>query len=303
MNTTKINRKKRHKKTQRRRRKQTRGGGKEIGRYNQSVHRPDGSFFQETYFMVRVTDGDNIRKDIHKINQDGCDFVNANQYDTRYYSEFTSRDLRGSSLSMGIFPPAQPGEPNEEEMVFIFYHQLDDSDPTPIGFISSSIKGDLCLTKYECCNAIGIYPRSGGDRSRKVYSSSVRTPSNAKYQKPKEKSREYKIKASHLMQAFYIRYMDDRLVRTIYKAPVDTAIQYNIDTGYLYYDSIEMEFGEADSILKEKRQHELKTMGLEDSHYSVLYVSDVMTGSPNLSINDDYRKILLYMNHLISLES
>jgi hypothetical protein len=288
-----------------------RGGSIEIGRYIQSVRRPDNSFKYETYFMERITDEDNMERTLDRISDNGCSFVNGNQYNTRYYGAFTSEDLRGSSLSIGIFQPEREGEPPEEEMVFIFYHQLDDSTaPTPIGFISCSIKGNLCKTKFECCNASGIYSSSGGDRSRKVYSSSVTKQSNAKYDKPKEASRKYNIKASHLMQAFYIRYMDDRLVRSIYKAPVDTAIQYNIDTGFLYYDSIEMEFDEAVEE-KEKRQNELKTMGLEDSHYSVLDISDVMTGSPNASRsinykskdNDDYRKILLYMKNLISLES
>jgi hypothetical protein len=332
MNKTKSYRKKRRT-TQRRRRKQMRGGyGTEVERYSQLVHLENGGFFWETYSMMDLTDYESmqVQQAIGIINDNGCHFINENQYESRHAGGFTPRDLRGTSLSIGIFPPAKSGEPLEKEMVFIFYHQIHGEEAIPIGFISCSVKGNLCLTKYECFNSIkvrdminemfksggGIYTNTNTKRAKSVAKHAA--PENSRPSpKPKYKeeevsqiSREYKIKASHILQAFYIRRMYKLGVQTIYKNPVEEAIQYNRDTGFLVFSNIDEEFP-LESEMKETRRRELQMTGLERKVYSYINTEDVMTGSPQLTYNVSYntkntyiyRQLLAYMNSLAQLES
>jgi len=290
------------------------GYGKEVEQYIQSAYLSNGNFVWEKYYLLKLTDEklELIKEHIDIISDNGCPFIDGNNYESRHAGGFTPLDLRGTPLSIGRFRPAKDGEPYETEMVFIFYHQLDKSTtPTPIGFISCSIKGYLCLIKFECCNASYIYPISGGDRSRKTaYSSISIRKSDAKYKKPKERYLKYKIKASHLMQAFFIRYMHKHKVQTIYKNPVEEAIEYNRETGYLFYRDPNSEFIE-ESELKQLRIKELEMMKLTNKQYSIINVRDVITGSPQKTDNmddetrdnDEYRELLHYMYGLTLYES
>jgi len=322
-----------------------RGGyGTEVERYTQLVHLKNGGFFWETYSMMYLTDYESIQvqKDIGTINDNGCPFTNENQYESRHAGGFTPRDLRGTSLSIGTFPPARSGEPPEKEMVFIFYHQIHDvGEAIPIGFISCSVKGKVCLTKYECFNSAKVRDmineifKSGGGIGTNTNTNKKRAQSVAKYVAPKNSrlspelkatssyqykqptegeevsqiSRDYKIKASHLLQAFYIRYMYYKhKVRIIYKNPVVEAIQYNEGTGFLVFNSINEEFP-LESKMKEIRRQELKMTGLERKVYSYIYTDDVMSGSPqgaynmNIERRNSYERVLRHMNGLVQLKS
>ena len=332
MNKTKKRRKtqqsRRRKTQQSRRRKQMRGGyGEVVEQYIQSVHLENRNFFWERYSMLKLSDDESnlIKQHIGIINDNGCPFINENQYDTRHAGGFNATGLRGTSLSIGTFRPAQPEEPNEKELVFIFYNQIDDEEAIPIGFISCSVKGKLCLTKYECFNSIKVlelikqmFKGGIGANINKnlVKSVAKRENSVAKYPPPNKASRGYKIKASHLLQAFYIRHMYKRGVQTIYKNPVEEAIQYNKDTGFLVFSNIDEEFPseineKLPSKLKELRIKELKMMELTGKRYSIINILDVITGLPRLNENismeiresDEYEEVLSHMHKLVGLES
>lgn len=179
-----MNKTKKRRKTQRRRwRKQMRGGLQYIGQLTSGVI---GTFEFEAIDAIDLYRNEKFYKDnIEKFN---CSFLNTNDVVVIINSYLNTKDY---ALDTGtrIY-----GDGTQENKVFFLYFVDTNGVKHLIGFISCSIyrPRNICYVKWECSDAFVI--KSLIDRD----------------DRPVER-------ASHVLQAFFINYLDRIGVTAIYK--------------------------------------------------------------------------------------
>ena len=258
MNNTKSYRKKRHKKTQRRR-KQMRGGLQYIGQYTDGVI---GTFEFEAIDANDLYYNRKFYED--NIDKFKCPFLDRNDIAVIIDSYLNTKDY---ALDTGTYRYL---DGTQENKVFFLYFVTADGDKHLIGFISCSIyrPRNICYVNYECSDAVVIKSLIDiGDRRVE--------------------------KASHVLQAFFINYLDRMGITTIYKQlrtydhpgneygdtliPCYNIMLYNLDTGFQLYKRRQV-----DDI------SDLAFLDLRNDHYSKFDITQFNEVHPTLPRQSSY---------------
>ena len=268
-----MNKTKKRRKTQRRRRrKQMRGGLQYIGQFTDGVI---GTFEFEAIDVNDLYYNRKFYED--NINQFKCPFLDIGDIAVIIDSYLNTKDY---ALDTGTYGYNKGG--TQENKVFFLYFVGADGVKHLIGFISCSIyrPRKICYVKWECSDAFVI--KSLIDRD----------------DRPVER-------ASHVLQAFFINYLDRMGVTTIYKQlrtydhpankygdtliPCYNIMLYNLYTGFQLYKRRQVD-----------DTADLTFLDLRNDHYSKFDITQFNEVHPTLTGQSSYYTTLDELVEMLS---